>query len=93
VVEDAGGTAVTHTLKYTTVNTACDIFCTLIFGQNAYGVTPLAGNALKTIIKALGSGGTADPMDQRSTAAWKAITSCVILNDDFMYRYEHGVSA
>lgn len=93
VVADSGGTAVTNTLKYTTANTACDIYCTLIFGQNAYGITPLNGNALKTIVKPLGSGGTADPMDQRSSVAWKAVTSCVILNDDFMYRYEHGVSA
>ncbi len=93
IVADSGGTAVSNTLKYTTSSAAADIYCTLIFGQNAYGITPLSGNALKTIVKSLGSGGTADPMDQRSTVAWKAVTDCVILNDDFMYRYEHGVSA
>ena len=93
IFNDLGGTAVTNTLKYTTASSACDVYAMYVFGQNAFGITPLAGNNMKTIVKPLGSGGTSDPMDQRSTIAWKAITAAVILNDLFMCRYECGVSA
>lgn len=93
VFPDAGGTAVTNTLKYTTANSACDVHTILFFGQNAYGIVPLKGEALKTIIKQRGSGGTEDPLNQRSTVGWIAATTTKILNDDFMYRYEFGVSA
>lgn len=42
-----------------------------IFGKGAYGLVELAGNNLKTVIKQLGSGGTEDPLDQRSTVGYK----------------------
>lgn len=88
---DSGGTAVTNTLKYTTANTACDVYSVLIFGKNAYGITDLQGHALENIVKALGEGD--DPLNQRGTSGWKSMTGLCILNDLFMYRYEHGVSA
>lgn len=74
----------------TTSGSKVDVHTALIFGQNAYGVTPLAGKALENIIKPLGSGN--DPLNQRSTSAWKATTDLVILNETFMYRYEFGVT-
>lgn len=88
---DSGGTAVTNTLSYTTANTACDVYSILIFGQDAYGITPLQGHALKNIIHAFGHGD--DPLEQECTSAWKAKTGCLILDDLNMYRYECGVSA
>ncbi|MGI0034316.1 MAG: N4-gp56 family major capsid protein [Nitrososphaera sp.] len=66
-----------------------DVYATLIIGANAYGVSPLSGNALVNIIKPRGSGGTSDPADQRATSAWKAITTTTILNQFFMTRIEH----
>lgn len=38
-----------------------------IIGKNAYAETELEGGSAQTIIKAFGSGGTSDPLDQRST--------------------------
>lgn len=38
------------------------VFATLIFGDDAYGVTEITGGALETIIKQKGSAGTADPL-------------------------------
>ena len=38
------------------------VYSTLFMGANAYGVTEVEGGGLKTIIKQLGSGGTADPL-------------------------------
>jgi len=70
-----------------------DVYATLILGADAYGVTRLAGHAMETIQKELGSAGAADPLNQRSTAAWKAWFTSVILNDLFLIRVEHGVTA
>lgn len=63
------------------------VYATLIFGQNAYGVTSPEDN-LKNITKALGSGGTADPLDQRSTIGWKALHTAKVLVDEYMVRLE-----
>ena len=43
------------------------IYGTLVLGENAYGVTSLNGGGIETIVKQLGSGGTADPLNQRAT--------------------------
>lgn len=70
-----------------------DVHCTLIFGQNAYAITRISGESLKNIVKPLGSAGTADPLDQRATSGWKATFVAKILNENFIVRIEHGVSA
>lgn len=67
-----------------------DIYATLIMGMWAYGTTRIGGNALVNIVKPLGSAGTADPLDQRETAGWKATFVAKILNDDFIVRIEHA---
>jgi N4-gp56 family major capsid protein len=59
-----------------------------IVGKNAYGLTELEGGSAQTIIKAYGSGGTADPLDQRATVGWKALFVSRILNDNFLINLE-----
>ena len=88
---DAGGTA-GSTLKSTGASQA-DVYGTLIFGMNAYGLIPLRGNALTTHLKARGTSGAADALDQIGTTGWKAKTTQVILNDNFMVRVESAASA
>jgi N4-gp56 family major capsid protein len=66
------------------------VFCTLVLGENAYGITEVTGGGLKTIIKQLGSAGTADPLDQRSTVGWKALQTAEILQQNYMIRIESG---
>jgi N4-gp56 family major capsid protein len=87
---DGGGTAVTNNLKYTTANTACDVYGTLVFAKNAYGIIPLQKDTLKVFAKALGSAGTEDPLDQRSTVGYKFAHVAKILNEAWMWRIEHG---
>lgn len=87
VFPDAGGAAGT---MISTTGTSADVYATLIIAANAYGVVPLSGQAMQNIIKALGSAGTADPLNQRATSGWKAITTTRILNDSFMTRIEHA---
>jgi N4-gp56 family major capsid protein len=65
-----------------------DVYCTLVFGSNAYGITRISGEAMKNIVKPLGSAGSADPLDQRATSGWKATFVAKILNEDFIQRIE-----
>ena len=69
-----------------------DVYGTIIMGMDAYGITRISGEAMKNIIKPLGSAGTADALDQRATSGWKATFVAKILNDAFMVRIEHAVS-
>lgn len=64
------------------------VYSTLIIGANAYGVIDLANGGIQTITKQLGSGGTADPLDQRATTGWKAAHAAVILSQEAMVRIE-----
>ena len=64
------------------------VFSTLIFGEGAYGTTEIEGGGLRTIIKQKGSAGTADPLDQRSTIGWKAITVSELLVPQYIVRVE-----
>ncbi len=66
----------------------CDVYSTLIIGDNAYGTTELSGGGLTHIIKQLGSAGTADPLNQRATAGWKATKAAVRLVEPYMIRIE-----
>jgi N4-gp56 family major capsid protein len=65
------------------------VFGSLFLADGAYGVTELTGGGLQTIIKQLGSGGTADPLNQRSSVGWKATKTAEILVDAYLVRVEH----
>ena len=69
-----------------------DVHNTLILGADAYGISRISGEALKNIIKPLGSAGAADPLNQRQTSGWKATFVAKILNEAWMLRLEHAVS-
>lgn len=65
-----------------------DVYSTLILGADAYGTTELEGGGMRNIVKQLGSGGTADPLDQRATTGWKALKTAEILVQEYMVRIE-----
>ncbi len=65
-----------------------DVYATMILGANAYGVTEVTGGGLQTIVKQLGSAGTADPLNQRATAGWKLMKTAVRLVEEYMVRVE-----
>jgi N4-gp56 family major capsid protein len=89
---DSGGTAVTNSLKYTTANTACDVYPLLIFARSAVGKVPLGGSSFENVINPVGSAGAGDPLHLYGTTGWKALSAWVILNQAWLYRYEVGVS-
>jgi N4-gp56 family major capsid protein len=69
-----------------------DVYQTLIFGADAFGIIDLDGHNLQTIFKPLGSAGTADMLDQQSSMGWKVAFATRILADEFMLRVEHATS-
>lgn len=71
---------------------SADVYATLILGDDAYGVTEIEGGGLQHIVKPLGSAGTADPLNQRSTVGWKASKVAKILVPQYMVRIESGAT-
>lgn len=67
-----------------------DVYSTLFFGANAYGVTEVTGGGLEHIVKQLGSAGTADPLNQVASVGWKATKTAEILVQSYMLRVETG---
>ena len=73
--------------------TAANVYATHIIGQEAYGSPNVFGTGkFETIVKQLGSAGTADALNQRGTIGWKSHLAPVILNNNFMARIETGAS-
>ena len=64
------------------------VFCTLVLGANAYGVTEIEGGGLQHIVKQLGYGD--DPLNQRSSVGWKATKAAERLVEAYMIRIESG---
>jgi N4-gp56 family major capsid protein len=70
------------------------VHAALVFGKDAYGVVDVDGKgAVQLIVKPHGSGGTADPLDQRATVGAKVTAyAAVVLNDLWLVKIIHAVS-
>lgn len=76
-----------------TFSSTVTVHGSLIIGADFYGISRVSGEAMRNIIKPLGSAGTSDPLDQNSTSGWKASFVAKILNENFGIRIEHAVSS
>ena len=76
---------------------SCDVHATIIYGQDAFGMVKLGGKGtpnIQMIVHPAGSSGSLDPLNQRGSVAWKVPHfACAVLQDDFICRIEHAVSA
>ena len=87
----AGATG-TSGLKVTGSN--ADVYQTMIFGVNAWGtVNPAQANTMKPILLPTNKVDKTDPLGQIGLYGMKFWTVSKILNDGWMYRYEHGAQA
>ena len=62
------------------------LYHNFIFGKDAYGRVELDGAAMEMIVKQMGSAGTADPLNQRSTVGWKAAHCARVLYTERIIR-------
>lgn len=67
-----------------------DVYAAFVVGKDAYGVVDLENGGLQFITKPLGAGD--DPLNQRATAGWKAMTVTKILTENFLVRLETASS-
>lgn len=88
---DIGGSP--STTVYSTTGSAADVYPILYLGRDAYGIVPLKGPncIIPMIVNPKPS--DSDPLAQRGHASWKAMQTCVILNDAWMVRAEVAVTA
>lgn len=98
------GTDVTN--EWTTSNTlkivptgggnSVDVHATIVYGTNAFGCVKLGGKGkpnIQMIVKGFGELGS-DPLNQRGSVGWKVgFFAAAVLQDDFIVRIEHAVSA
>ena len=68
------------------------VYGCLILGEDGYGVVDVAGG-IEVIVKQKGSGGSSDPLNQRSTIGWKINGfTAKILQEERVLRLECGSS-
>ena len=66
----------------------CAIYSNICLGKEAYDVIDVDGAGAEIIIKAPGSSGTADPLNQRSTVGWKIpMFGAQITYDERIFKY------
>ncbi|WP_028609227.1 N4-gp56 family major capsid protein [Paenibacillus harenae] len=81
-------------MKYVGAGAAgIDVFATLFIGRGAYGIPDVEGSSKPDIIvHQAGSAGTADPLNQFNTVAWKSAFTSVRLNELCIVRYESAAT-
>ena len=81
----AGSSTVTGVLNN---GTAVDVYSLVIFGEDAYGITPLKGMDSAAITVLNPKVTYEDPLAQRGMVSWKMWYAAVRLNESWMYRIE-----
>lgn len=67
------------------------VYGCIFLGRDAYGIVDIEGAGIETIVKGMGSAGTADPLNQRSTIGWKIPAyAAKILQQEYIVRLEVG---
>jgi len=78
---EVGSTDKVRWLTTTQGYVSSSVYSCPIIGKDAAGMIDLGGGNVQGIIKGFGSGGTADPIDQRATVGWKMWQAFRILQD------------
>lgn len=76
-----------------TSGTNADVYPILYLARDAYGIVALKGAYAVTPMVVNPKPSDSDPLAQRGHAGWKAMQTCVILNDSWMVRAEVSATA
>lgn len=87
---DAGGAKGT---MLSTTGTNADVYPVLYVARDAYAIIALKGMFALTPMVVNPKPSDSDPLAQRGHVAWKAMQTCVILNDAWMVRAEVAATA
>jgi len=69
-----------------------NVYTIMLFGKHGFTRVPMNAGSTKVIRKALGTAGTADPLDQVQTLGWKNTSARLITNQNWLARIECAVS-
>ena len=87
---DAGGAKGT---MLSTSGTSADVYPVLFVARDAYAIVALKGMFALTPMVVNPKPSDSDPLAQRGHVAWKAMQTCVILNDAWLVRAEVSATA
>ena len=87
---DAGGAKGT---MLSTTGTLADVYPVIYLGRDAYGIIALKGQYAVTPMVVNPKPSDSDPLAQRGSVSWKAMQSCVLLNDLWIARLEVSATA
>ena len=73
--------------------TSADVYPILYLAKDAYGIVPLKGQNSLTPMIINPTPSESDPLAQRAHVSWKAMHTCVILNQAWMVRAEVAATA
>jgi N4-gp56 family major capsid protein len=91
---DAGGAyAGSGVATRSTSGVSSDVYPVLYLGRDAYGIVPLKGKDSLVPMVVNPKPAAGDPLGQRGTVGWKAMTTACILNDAWMARLEVAATA
>lgn len=85
---DGGSATGAGSTRISTAGAACDVYPVIILGRDAYGIVALKGKFAITPMVINPVPSKSDPLGQRGSVSWKTMQTAVILNDNYMYRYE-----
>jgi N4-gp56 family major capsid protein len=67
-----------------------DVYGTIIFGKEYYGVVDYEALGAEMIVKAPGTVGGVDPLNMQGSVGWKAAIAAVRLDENRCVRVEHA---
>lgn len=73
--------------------TQADVYPVLYLARDCFGIVPLKGKDALTPMVVNPKPAAGDPLGQRGTVGWKAMTACIILNDCWLARLEVAATA
>ena len=85
---DTGSATGAGSTRISTSGAQCDVYPVLILARDAYGIVALKGKFSITPMVINPVPSKSDPLGQRGSISWKTMQTAVILNDNYMYRYE-----
>ena len=81
-----GGGSATGDVKST--GGLADVYTIMIFAEESCASVPLEGMSLENIVHPRGTGGSADPLNQKGTSGWKHTGARIRLQESFSLRLE-----
>jgi N4-gp56 family major capsid protein len=85
---DTGSATGAGSTRISTGGANCDVYPVLILARDAYGIIALKGKFAIVPMVINPAPSKSDPLGQRGSISWKTMQTAVILNDNWMYRYE-----